>query len=89
MTYKRKKARYTEDLEFEEIKLEDIDSDMDTTRIHSWRGKRAGEDEDRIAFHSLVSALNELAKGQKEMLHAINKLVIKPVQGQNSVPISP
>ena len=42
-----------------------------------------------MAFQSLVSALNELAKGQKEVLHAINRLVHKPEQGQNSLPISP
>ena len=50
MTYKRKKARYTEDLEFEEIKLEDIDSDMDPTRIHSNSGKGTWEYEERMEF---------------------------------------
>ena len=63
MTYKRKKARYTEDLEFEEIKLEDIDSDMDPTRIHSNSGKGTWEYEERMEFQSLVSALNDLGKG--------------------------
>ena len=77
VTYRRRKGRYTEDLEFEDIKLEDTHSDMDPTGIHSDRGKGTGEDEDRMAFQSLVSALNDLAKGQKEMLHAINRLVIK------------
>ena len=63
VTYRRWKGRYTKDLEFEDIKLEDTDSDMDLTGIHSDRGKGIGEDEDRLAFHSLVSALNDLAKG--------------------------
>ena len=39
VTYRRRKGRYTEDLEFEDIKLEDKDSDMDPTGIHSVRGK--------------------------------------------------
>ena len=39
MTYRRRKGRCTEDLEFEDIKLEDTDSDMDPTGIHSDRGK--------------------------------------------------
>ena len=77
MTYKRRKGRYTEDLEFEDINLEDTNSDMDPTGIHFDRGKGTGEDEDRMAFQSLVSALNELAKGQKEVLHAINRLALK------------
>ena len=63
VTYRRRKGRYIEDLEFEDIKLEDTYSDMDPTWIHSDRGKGIGEDEDRLAFHSLVSALNDLAKG--------------------------
>ena len=63
MTYRRRKGRYTEDLEFEEIKLEDIDLDMDPTGIQFDRGKGTGEDEDKMAFQSLVSALNDLAKG--------------------------
>ena len=71
-------GKIIEDLELEDIKLEDTDSDMDPTRIHTVRGKGAGEDEDRMAFQSLVSALNDLAKGQKEVLHAINMLALKP-----------
>ena len=70
-------GRYTEDVEFEDIKLEDTDSDMDPTGIHSNRGKGIGEEEDRVAFHSLVSALNNLAEGQKEVLHAIDRLSLK------------
>ena len=65
VTYRRRKGRYTEDLEFEEIKLEDTDLDMDPIGIHFDSGKEIGEDEDRMAFQSLVSALNDLAKGQK------------------------
>ena len=78
VTYRRRKGRYTEDLEFEDIKLEDTDSDMDPIGIHSDRGKGTREEEDRLAFYSLVSALNDLAKGQKEVLHAINMLALKP-----------
>ena len=65
MTYRRRKGRYTEDLEFESIKLEDTYSGMDPTGVHSNRGKGMGEEEDRLAFHSLVSALNDLVKGKK------------------------
>ena len=49
VTYRRRNGKYTEDLEFEEIKLEDTDSDMDPTGIHSDRGKGTGEGEDRMA----------------------------------------
>ena len=62
-TYRRRKGKYTEDLECDDIKLEDTDSNMDPTGIHSDRGKGTGKEEDRLAFHSLVSALNDLAKG--------------------------
>ena len=41
-----------------------------------------------MTFQSLASTLNDLAKGQKEVLHAINRLILKPEQGQNSLPIS-
>ena len=78
MTYRRWKGRYTKDLEFEDIKLEDTDSDMDPTRIHSDRGKGTGEEEYRLALHILVSTLNDLVKGKKEVLHAINMLALKP-----------
>ena len=47
---------------------------MDPTGIHSDRGKGMGEDEDRMEFCSLVSALQDLAKGQKDILNAINRL---------------
>ena len=87
VTYRRK-SRYTKEHEFEDIHLEDTNSNMDPTGVHFDRGKGTGEEEDRLAFHSLVSASNDLAKGQKEVLHAINRLAIKPEQGQNSLLIS-
>ena len=62
---------------------------MDPTGIHSDRGKGTGEEEDRLEFRSLVSALNDLAKGQKEVLHAINRLALKPEPGHISIPLSP
>ena len=55
VTYRRRKSRYTEEQEFEDIQLEDTNSDMDP--------KGMGEEEDRLEFHSLVSALIDLAKG--------------------------
>ena len=39
VTYRRRKGMYTKDLEFEEIKLEDTDSNMDPIGIHFDRGK--------------------------------------------------
>ena len=51
---------------------------MDQTIVHSDRRKGKGEEEDMLAFHSLVSALNDFAKGHKEVLHAINRLALKP-----------
>ena len=44
VTYRRK-SRYTEEQEFEDIQLEDTNSDMDPTGVHSDRGKGAGEEE--------------------------------------------
>ena len=79
-------GRYTED--FEDIQLEDTNSDMDTAGIHSDRGKGTREDEDRMEFHNLVSALQDLAKGQKDVLNAINRLSVKPKPGNNSTPPS-
>ena len=89
VTYRRRKSRYTEDQEFEDIQLEDINSDTDPTGIHSDRGKGRGEEEDKLEFCSLVSALNNLGKGQMEVLHAINRLASKPEPGHSSIPISP
>ena len=63
VTYIRGKGRYIEDLKFEEIKLEDTDSDMDPTRIHFDREKGTWEYEERMTFPSLVISLNDLDKG--------------------------
>ena len=41
-----------------------------------------------MKFQILASTLNDLTKGQKEVLDAINRLILKPEQGQNSLPIS-
>ena len=54
--------------EFEDIQLEDTNSDMDPTGIHSDRGKGMGEDEDRMEFRNLVSELQDLAKGKRTYL---------------------
>ena len=62
---------------------------MDPTGIHFDRGKRTGEDEDRMEFRSLVSALQDLAKGQKDVLNAINRLSAKREPGNSSTPFSP
>ena len=75
VTYRRR-SRYTK--EIEDIQLEDTNSGMDPTGIHSDRGKGTGEDEDRIEFRNLVSALQDLAKGKKGVLNAINRLSVKP-----------
>jgi len=66
VTYRKRRSRYTED--FEDIQLEDTNSDMDPTGTHSDRGKGTGEDEDRMEFRNLVSALQDLAKGKKMYL---------------------
>ena len=42
-----------------------------------------------MEFRSLVNALNDLAKGKKEVLHGINKLTLKPELGHSSVPLAP
>jgi len=87
VTYRKRRSRYTED--FEDIQLEDTNSDMEQTGIHSDRGKGTGEEEDRMEFRSLVSALQDLAKGQKEVLNAINRLSVKSEPSINSTPPSP
>ena len=61
VTYRRRKSRYTG--EFEDIQLEDISSDMEQTGIHFDKGKWTGEEEDRMEFRNLVSALQDLGKG--------------------------
>jgi len=87
LTYRRRRSRYTE--EFEDIQLEDTNLDMDPTWMHSDRGKGTGEDESKMEFRSLVNALHDLTKGQEEVLHAINRLAMKPEPGHSSVPLSP
>ena len=82
VTYRRRKSRYTG--YFEDIQLEDTNSDMEQTGIHADRGKGMGDEEDRMEFRNLVSALQDLAKGQKEVLNAINRLSAKPETGINS-----
>ena len=54
---------------------------MDPIGIHSDSGKGTGEEEDKMDFCSLVNALYDLAKGKKEVLHAINRLL----RNQNQV----
>ena len=51
--------------DFEDIQLEDISSDMEQTGIHFDKGKGTREEEDRMEFRNLVSALQDLAKGEK------------------------
>ena len=80
-------SRYTEG--FEAIQLEDTNLDMDPIGIHSNRGKGMREDEDRMEFHNLVSTLQDLAKGKKYVLNAINRLSTKPELGNSSTPLSP
>ena len=41
-----------------------------------------------MEFCNLVSALQDLAKGQKDLLNAINRLSMKPELGNNSTPPS-
>ena len=86
VTYRKRRSRYTED--FEDIQLEDTNSDMDPTGTRSDRGKGTGEDEDKMEFRNLVSALQDLAKGQKDVLNAINRLLAKPEPGNNTTPPS-
>ena len=57
---------------------------MEQTGIHSDKGKGTGEEEDRIEFRNLVSALQDLAKGQKDVRNAINRLSTKLEIGNNS-----
>ena len=39
VTYRRRKGRYTENLEFEDIQLEDTNSDMDLAKGKGNRGR--------------------------------------------------
>ena len=87
VTYRKRRSRYIG--EFEDIQLEDISSDMEQTGTHSDKGKGTGEEEDRMEFRNLVSALQDLAKGKKDVLNAINRLSAKLEPGSNSTPPSP
>ena len=87
VTYRKRRSKYRKD--FGDIQLEDIGSDMEPTGIHSDRGKGTGEDEDRMEFRNLVFALQDLAKGKKDVLNAFNRLSAKPELGNNSTPPSP
>ena len=42
-------------------------------------------DEDKASFNSLISDINDLSRGQKEVLATINKLADKPGESQNNV----
>ena len=66
--------------------LEDqtVDKVEPKTQPEKEKAKRTMEDDDKIAFNRLISALNDLAKGQKEVLSAINRLVDKPGKNQNN-----
>ena len=86
VTYRKRRSRYTGDLE--DIQLEDISSNMEQTCIHSDRGKGTREDEYRMKFRNLVSALQDLAKGKKYVRNAINRLSTKPEPGNSSTPPS-
>ena len=88
VTYRRREGRYKEDLEFEVIKLEDTYSYINPIGICYDRGKGIGKDEYIMAYQSLVNTLNDLVKGQKEVLHSIKMLVLKSKHGQNSLHIS-
>jgi hypothetical protein len=54
-------------------------------RLEGDKEKEAMGDDDKTTFNSLISALNDLAKGQKEMLAAINMLADKPGESQNNL----
>jgi len=49
------------------------------------KGKETMGGEDKAAFNNLISALYDLARGQKEVLATINKLADKPGESQNNV----
>ena len=88
VTCKRRKGRYVEDLDLEEIRRENIDSNIDTTGSPTVRGKGTREEDKKIEFNSLINSLNDLAKGQKEMLHAINRLANKQGQAHNKLQVT-
>ena len=48
---------------------------MEQTGIHSDKGKGTEEEEDRMEFRNLVFALQDLAKGKKDVLNAIKQII--------------
>ena len=72
VTYRRRRGRYRKGIDLEDIDQED--QVMDRTESQTSKGKRTMEDDDQITFNGFINALNDLAKGQKEMLNAINRL---------------
>ena len=58
------------------------------TDLQVERGMGTIEEEDRMDFHSLISALNDLAKGQKGVLSAINRLADKLMQDQHKLQVT-
>ena len=59
---------------------------MDPRGIHSDRGKGMGEDEDRMEFRNLVNALQDLAKGQTDVLNEIHRLSTRPKPDKSNTP---
>ena len=55
------------------------------TRFEAEKEKEVMGDDDKTILNSLISAFNDLAKGQKEMLAAINRLADKPGESQNNL----
>ena len=55
------------------------------SRLKEDKDKEDMGDDEKTTFNSLISALNDLAKGQKEMLAAINRLADKPGESQNNL----
>ena len=77
VTYRKRRSRYTG--EFEDIQLEDISSDMEQTSIHSDRGKGTGEDEDKMEFCNLVSALQDLSEGKKRCTQCNQHIIYETI----------
>ena len=87
VTYKRKRVKYIEDPDLEKINLEDTESE-DMIDSQEDKGKGTAKEENRMAFHSLISALNDFSKGQKEALSAIKRLADKLGQDQRKLQVA-
>ena len=75
VTYRRRKGRYTEDLQFEDIQLEDTNSNMDPTGVHSDGGKGTREEEDRLEFrNSLPIPLLDRGSTSSSRKHAYTNM---------------